>query len=379
MNNMIAQVESLPELVRGELKVIDERVRKAFDHNEILSTKKIVITGCGDSYFAGMAAKLAFKMWTQLPVDVFSSLSAGRYDLPYEKHHFPNNPMVIGISVSGGVSRTIEAINIANQTGARTVALTGNLESNLAKISSKVIDISIPSFVEAPGVRSYQASLMTLYLIAIHFAEVREIMTMAEADKLRDELLQSADIIEATIKDNSSRIQKLAEELSSESNFHFISHGPNLGTAIFSAAKVVESVGRYALGQDTEEWAHFEYFNNVNNKMPTFVISPGYRTHTLASGFVAQMKRIGRRVIAITPDGDNQIAPLSTDHLPVKGIVREEISPFVYMVAGELFAAYLSDATGEPFFRLGDDSYKVDGDHRKTSTIGLTEILAFSK
>lgn len=374
MNSMIAQVESLPGLIRDELPGLDAKIRNTFTHDDILSTKKIYITGCGDSYFAGVAAKLALKKWLRLPVDVESSLPAGRYELPYEIRNFPNNPLVFGISVSGGVSRTIEAVQIAKEIGAKTVAITTNPDSNLAKVSDNIINTSAPAFDDAPGVRSYQMSLMALYLVGIHFAEVYERMTMAEADVLRADLLSTADVIADTIENNRQLAHDLAETLKLETNFHFVSHGPNLGTAKFLAAKIVESAGQYAVGQDTEEWAHYEYFNNIKNDVPTFVISPGYRTHDLAEGFVSQMKRIGRNIIAITPHNDQAIAPIATHHLPVIGDVREELSPFVYMVAGELFAAYLAETSGQKFFRDGDPRYQVDGDHRKTAVVGLKDL-----
>jgi len=374
MNTMIAQIESLPELIRGQLKELDARIRNTFTHNEILSTKKIFITGCGDSYFAGLAAKLALNKWTGLSVEVASSLPAGRYELPYSSKSFPSNPLVLGISVSGGVSRTIEAVNIANEIGARTVAITANPESNLASISDKTINASVPEFADAPGVRSYQVSLMVLYLIGLHFAEVNGRMTMQEADALRDELLATADVISDTIAKNKEKAHSLAESFKSETNFHFVGHGPNLGTAMFSAAKVVESAGRYANGQDTEEWAHLEYFNNVTERVPTFVISPGYRGHDLAVNFVSQMNRIGRNIIAVTPENDLAVAPLATHHLPVVGEVREELTPFVYMLAGELFAAYVAETSGQKFFREGDPRYNVEGDHRKTAVVKLKDL-----
>ncbi|HBH13802.1 MAG TPA: hypothetical protein DDX29_11945 [Clostridiales bacterium] len=374
MNQMIAQIESLPDLIRDQLKTLDDRIRNTFNHNNILSTKKILVTGCGDSYFAGNAVQLALKKWTGLSVDVESSLQAGRYELPYTLKNFPNNPMVFGVSVSGGVSRTNEAINIANEIGAKTVAITTNLSSDLAKASDMVIDSSVPEFADAPGVRSYQVSMMVLYLIGLHFAEVNGRLTMQEADSLRDEIFSSADVISATIENNKEKAFELAKALKSETNFHFIGHGPNLATAVFSAAKVVESAGRYAVGQDTEEWAHFEYFNNVTRDVPTFIISPGYRSHGLAANFVSQMNRIGRNVIAVTPEDDQQIAPNTKLHLPVVGKVREELTPFVYMIAGELFSAFLAETASQKFFRSDDEKYQIKGDHRKTALVSLKDL-----
>jgi len=46
-NGMITQVQSLPALIREEMDTLDGRVRRLLNHNEILSTKRIITTGCG--------------------------------------------------------------------------------------------------------------------------------------------------------------------------------------------------------------------------------------------------------------------------------------------------------------------------------------------
>jgi len=375
MNKMIAEIESIPELIRSQCKALDYQIRNIFSHNEILSTKKIVITGCGDSYYAGRAAKLALKKWTGLPVEAEPALPAGRYELPYEPQTFPGNPLVFGISVSGGVSRTIEAVKIAKEIGATTVAITANKNSELAKNCNKIIDCSIPEFDFAPAVRTYQMSLMALYLVGLHIAEVQGRMTMEEADGIRAELLGTAEVIERTIAENQNGIKKLADELKDHTAFHFVGDGPNLATASFSAAKVAEAAGKYAVGQDTEEWAHLEYFINVRNDIPTFVFAPGYRCHDLAAIFVSQMKRIGRTIITITSEGDTTLKPFSTFNFPVYGKVREELTPFVYGITCDLFSAYLADAAQASFFREGNPLYKVEKDHRKTEIKSLKDLL----
>ena len=53
-NPMIAQVNSLPEMIRSEFKALDRQVRLLMNHDECLSVKRIVITGCGDSHMAGI-------------------------------------------------------------------------------------------------------------------------------------------------------------------------------------------------------------------------------------------------------------------------------------------------------------------------------------
>ncbi|MFN8593378.1 MAG: hypothetical protein U0031_18125 [Thermomicrobiales bacterium] len=126
----------------------------------------------------------------------------------------------------------------------------------------------------APGVRSYRVSLMMLYLLAIHLAEVNGRITQDRANELRQELRGTAESIAATIEAIRKPARDLAAAVANEKNFVFVGDGPNYATALFSAAKVIESAGRHAMGQDTEEWAHLQYFVNTDPSTPTFMISP---------------------------------------------------------------------------------------------------------
>ena len=366
--NMIAQVESLPELIRNEFDGLDAAARRLLNHNECLSVKRVVITGCGDSYMAGVAAELAFEQLAGISTEPMNAMQAGRYGAPYFEQMFPRNPLVLGISASGTVARTREALVLARRQGALTVAITGNPAAPLAGAAERVYDCRVPDFAPAPGVRSYRVSLLALYLLAIRLAEVRGRMTQDQASAVRQQLKSTADTIEATVQAIRSPIRKLAEAVASQTQFVFTGDGPNYATAMFGAAKVIEAAGRHAIGQDTEEWAHLQYFVNVDTATPTFVISPGGRGHNRAAELVSSMKRIGRTVVAVVPEGDQAIAGGADWVLPVVGQVPEIFTPMVYAVAGELFAAQLSDVVGEPPFRRFSGAYEA-GNTIQTSVV----------
>jgi glucosamine 6-phosphate synthetase-like amidotransferase/phosphosugar isomerase protein len=124
------------------------------------------------------------------------------------------------------------------------------------------------------------------------------------------------------------------------------------------------------MGQDTEEWAHLQYFVNTDPSTPTFLISPNRRGHARMAELVEVMKRIGRTVVAVVPEGDTAIAGGADWVLPVVGDVPEIFSPMVYAVAGELFSAHLSQAIGEPPFRAFSGAYSEGaGNTIRTSTV----------
>jgi glutamine---fructose-6-phosphate transaminase (isomerizing) len=359
--NIVAQVKSLPELIRSEFETLDMRVRRLMNHDECLSVKRIVITGAGDSHMAGVAAELAFEQIAGIPTEPMTAMQAARYGTPHFEKLFPRNPLTIGISVSGAVARTREALALARNEGALTVAVTANPDSPVAKAAERVLDCTVPDFAPAPGIRSYRISLLMLYLLAIRLAEVSGRLTQDQAGQMREQLKGTADAIEATIKAVEKRSRELATAVADQRNFVFVGDGPNYATALFSAAKVIEAAGRHAMGQDTEEWAHLQYFVNVDPATPTFIISPAGRGHGRAAELVEVMRRIGRNVIAVVPEGDQQIAAEAAWVLPVVGEVPEVFSPMVYAVAGELFSGHLSQAVSEPPFRGFADAYAPTG------------------
>jgi glucosamine--fructose-6-phosphate aminotransferase (isomerizing) len=368
-NNMLKQIKLIPELHRREFDRLDAAVRRALDHNDILSVKSILITGCGDSYMAGAAAQMAFTSLTGLRVDAEKAMQAARYSLVDQPHDFPLNPLTIAISVSGEVSRTVEAARVAREKGALVLAVTGDPDSRLGQTADRLIDCSLPPVPDAPGVLTYHFSLLALYLLAIRFAEVRGKISQNQGNVLRDELKNLADIIEGNIMALSEPAQALAGELQSHCNYVFVGHGPNFATALFSAAKVVEASGYQAVGQDTEEWAHLEYFINVNVDTPTFLISPGGRGHNRVAELMEAMNRVGRTIVAVVPKGDAAILPSAAYVLPLSGDVPEMYSPLVYALPGALFSAYLYEEIGAEPFRRSEAPYEAGDNAIRSSDI----------
>lgn len=128
-----------------------------------------------------------------------------------------------------------------------------------------------------------------------------------------------------------------------------VGSGPSYGTALFSAAKMIEAAGVFAVGQDLEEWSHVER-HAYPDDMPIFVIAPPGRSHQRATELAAQAHKLGRRVIAITNDDDTEISRHARAVLPVHGRTREEFSPLLYHPFAGYLACFLTQRLGRlPF------------------------------
>lgn len=364
MNSMIAQIESLPELFREVFPILDESSRLALHPDLILSLKRIYITGCGDSHHAGLTTKLAFEKLAGMPTTVATSLQFARYEAGFLPKSGPKTNLVIGISVSGSVARTFEALQLAKEAGATTLALTATPESPVASAGEILFqapnpEFPIPEGEISPGVRTFFINQLALLMMAIRIGEVRGHINSQKAKAYRDQILSLADVIEDLIEGQAEDIHKLAEDWKDASEFVFVGGGPNFGTALFSAAKILEASGDPALGQDTEEWGHLQYFAR-DPQTPTFLITAADRDHSRMLEVATAAKQIGRRVAAICPENAQGITELADAAFTFPKI-PEMFSALVTQVPGELFAAYRAEVIGEPFFRNFEGGRSIEG------------------
>jgi len=364
MNYMIEQIHSLPELMNQIFQPLDDTVRRKLDHELCLSLKRLYVVGCGDSHHASLSTELAFESLTRLPDDPMNSMLFGRYAAGFIPQTGPKTNLVIGISVSGAVSHTAEALRMGKQAGATTAALTATPDSPVGKAAKIILDVPVPEFsspegVVIPGVRSYFTSQVGLFLTAIRIAEIRGKLNNSQAAELRAEIHDFADLASKTIEECEPIAKQAAQDWAGKGEFVFTGSGPNYATALFTAAKVLEASGDSALGQDVEEWAHLQYFAK-SVSTPTFIISAGDRDLSRAEEIAVAAKQIGRLVAVVSPKSAVGLIKHADYHFPIPE-VKEMFSPLITAIPGELFSAYLAEVKDEPFFRDFKGGRSIEG------------------
>jgi glucosamine--fructose-6-phosphate aminotransferase (isomerizing) len=223
-------------------------------------------------------------------------------------------------------------------------------------VAKNSLVVAVPDMGPAPGIRSYQASLLGLLLLAIRIGEIKERYHQDEANAMRQELIALADQVEATIQVSEEPVRRAVELCKDCPMMMFLGSGPNFGTAMFSAAKAVEAAGVFAVAQDLEEWAHVERFCYPND-MPIFIVAPPGRSRWRAVEVAQTAKSLGHRLVAVIRQGDDELGAYADVVLPVAGDVREEFSPLIYHVAANQFASHLADALGRKAFQSDNPAF----------------------
>lgn len=340
------QIVSQPALLRDIVEPAARQVAEALRDMQPQRWQAIYTAGCGDSFYAGLACEMAFARFCRLPVKALTAMAFARY----EAEQAPTPAGLFGISNSGAVARSIEAVALARVGGLDTIAVTGRADSAIAREAAATVAVPIAPMGRAPGIRSYTVQLASLLLCAIRVGELRQLLTAAEADRWRQRLVAVADDMAAALEAADAPARQAAERLGDHEDWVFLGCGPSYATALFSAAKLVESCGANAWGQDIEEWGHIQFFN-AKEHTPTCLIVPPGRSLDRTLELLPHVKAVGRHTLVIA-HGDPISLPVPVDtFLPVPEPMPELFTPLVYCLAGELLAYYLAEVRQSRFFQ----------------------------
>jgi glucosamine--fructose-6-phosphate aminotransferase (isomerizing) len=296
------------------------------------SIQSIVITGSGDSHHAALGLEMAFRILCKRQVHIGPSMYVSRYLLP---DYRPNcaETLVIAISSSGEVARTIEALEMGNEIGAHTLAITGNAESTLALSASHVLPVQLPVYPFGPGLLSYLGSLVLGFALAVRLSAV------PAAESLVDVLETLPAVLERWMPDQLQLGKQFAHKVQEGAGV-LIGGGPAYASALFGAAKVIEGVGEPVWAQDIEEWAHREYFCEPP-KMTTWILSAEGRCRSRELEIIDAAHALGRNLAVSSFVGGEDWHPL----------LREIVSPLALWVAPTAYAVERSKILGSIPFR----------------------------
>ena len=349
--NMLAGIQAQVPFVRLSPAAIYENIRRQLDLQKPPS--KVYLTGCGDSWYCGMATHLAFEAWSGIPTEAVQAMEFSRYLVQYA----PPDSLVLAVSNSGRVARTIEAVAQAERRGLLTVAATSNLKEGISQEARHTIDLAYAERSFAPGTSSYMACLIVEYCLAIYLAEVNGRLSTAEVKQKLAEISALADPMQATLDANLVLMEELAAKIDLKHHaLVFIGAGPNYGTAFFSMAKVIESTRTPAVGQQMEEWAHEQYFT-ANPDTLTFVLAPPGAGQERAREQMYAVRAMSSTCVAVCHPEDAVTRTEADFCAPVYGEVDELLSPILYCIPAELLAFHLALANNTVM--LGFDNPKI--------------------
>lgn len=347
--NMLAGIHRQSEwLAHGPRELLAE-ARAAISGD---APPRVYLAGCGDSHYAGLAARQAFEAWSGVPTQALPALELSRYELEFA----PPGAWVVCVSNSGKVVRTVETAVAARERGLVAVAVTYDAESRLARGADATITYRYDDPGFGPGTISYVASLTALYALALRAGELSGGLDPADVEERLGLLEAQADASARTIELAGPVAERLGKETAMEAKIDVVGGGPSLGTALFGRAKLIESAHAHGGAHELEEWAHEEFFCTGPGTITIVVAPPGASADRAAEQLEAA-REIGATAIAVCPV-DAPTGDAADLVLAVAGNAPEELSPLTYCVPLELFAYHFASSKGLTMLGFDDTRRK---------------------
>ncbi|MEH7236415.1 hypothetical protein [Bacillus sp. JJ1562] len=355
-NYLRNQIYSLPDLVEQQVEnCFGPSVRDLMSMAEIFDARKIIITGCGDSYAAALAMKPVIEKYCDcFGVDVMRTIEFTRF-LSKEEIGIgePNSPIVIVISVGGSTARACEAIEKANRVGAFSILLTNNEKSKAAGIANRVFSVNTPKFPnDSPGLRSYFASIIGLIAFASRLGHVRGTLGPTGPSSWKEAIVSYVKSFETVLDSIDSQMFELAETWADFRKFDFIGDDVGNASALFGADKFIECCGSICTVDDSEDWCHINYFLKDPEDIGTVVMADKY-----APSFgrivetIGSAQKIGRPVLVITnAEKESFIEGVTVCKLPDTPDSFEWLQPLMDYVPIALLTGYIAKMNQLDYF-----------------------------
>jgi len=302
---MLKEIYEQPE---GVAETIGDRVRHGhlvleglgMNEDELRNLRRIVIVACGTAYHAGVVGRYAIEEWARVPVepDVAS-------EWIYRNPVLNPGTLVIGISQSGETRDTIQAMKLAREKGARTVAITNMMGSQITREVDSVLFTRTGLEVGVAASKTFTAQMALLFLIGLKLAQVRETLPPGEIEFILDEVYDLPQKMQRFL-DGDHPIEEIAQRLHDRPFFLYLGRHVGLPVALEGALKLKEISYIPTEAYSAGEMKHGP-IALLEEGTPVVVVATRIHVYDKIVSNIQETRARGAHVIAIATDGNEDI------------------------------------------------------------------------
>lgn len=203
--------------------------------DEVLKNiERIYIVACGSAYHVGVVGKYVIEELADIPVEI-DIASEFRYRNP----KLVKNSLVIVVSQSGETADTLEAVRLSKKKGIPVLGIVNVIGSSIARESDYVLYTYAGPEISVATTKAYSAQLITMYLLAIKSAFVKNEINEETYNSYVKELYTIPDKIQKVLEDK-ERIQWFASKYANAQDVFFIGRGIDYAISLEGSLKMKE-------------------------------------------------------------------------------------------------------------------------------------------
>jgi glutamine---fructose-6-phosphate transaminase (isomerizing) len=303
----------------------------AIEDAVIRDARRVVVVACGTSYHAGLVGRYAIEQWARVPVEM-DIASEYRYRNPV----VGEGDLVIGISQSGETADTLAAMRLARQRGAKVLAITNIMGSQITRDADGVLFTRAGMEIGVAATKTFVAQVAAIYLLGLRMAELRGTLAPDELAGLvagvRDLPHAVQDVIEAV----EGPVQDIVEAHWEKEFFLYLGRHIGLPVALEGALKLKEisyiATDAYAAG----EMKHGP-IALLDEQTPVIVVATNSPVLEKVVSNMQEVRARGAHVVAVASEGNTEIGEHAESVLRVAD-VDWMLQPLLAVVPLQLLA-----------------------------------------
>ena len=309
----------------------------ALSDERLRDVSRIIVVGCGTSYHAGLAGRLAIERWARIPVEV-EVASEFRYREPI----VGPNTLVLGITQSGETADTLAAMRLARAQGATVIAVTNAAGSQATREADAVLFTRAGIEMGVAATKTFVSQVVLLYALALQLADSSGTLSATRLRELQSELELLPDRIDGVVGSVDEGVRELAERLAWSPFFLYLGRLSGVPVALEGALKLKEisyvPTDAYAAG----EMKHGP-IALLGPDTPVVCVATEEAVLSKLLSNLSEVRARGARVLAVASEGCKEIGE-HAEHVFYVPQTDPLLQVVLAIVPLQLFAYHLARA-----------------------------------
>ncbi len=307
----------------------------SFTDEDYQDIDRVTIVACGTAWHAALVMKFYLERYAGVPVEVdYGSEYRYRPQLGNKKNLF------IVISQSGETADSLGSLNLAVESGCRTLAICNVVSSSIARKAGNVLYTHAGPEISVASTKAFTAQVTAAFLFSLKMGLARGCLSKAEALQAEEELSQLPAQITKAIEFDKT-LEKIARKYGKAEHFMFLGRGSLYPIALEGALKLKEISYLHAEGYPAGEMKHGP-ISLITEETPVLVVfGHDGLNYEKAMSNLKEVESRGGRIIAITDYAEPVLKDLAWETVEV-GEIAPSMLPIVLTVPLQLFAYHVA-------------------------------------
>jgi glucosamine--fructose-6-phosphate aminotransferase (isomerizing) len=346
---MLKEIHEQPEAMRETIgeRLYGGRVRLQLGgpEDELLhGVERISIAACGTAYHAGLVGRYLIEEWARVPVDI-DVASETRYRNPV----IAPNTLAIAVSQSGETADTIAAQRVARAGGARILAVSNVMGSQLTREADATLYTRCGREIGVAATKTFTGQVMAFTLLALRLAELRGTIEPERLSALLDEVATLPELARQYLADESpmwGAAEEIAESVFEKEFFLYIGRHVGMPVCLEGALKLKEISYIPTDAYPAGEMKHGP-IALLSEDTPVIAVMNDSHVFDKVVSNVQEVRARGAKVIGVATAGSPAVHEHADWVLEIPR-VSPELAPVLAILPLQVLAYRIADLRGLP-------------------------------